>query len=141
MPYCFSPQGYKGVRISAFRSIDPRRFFTWGSGGHTHPGDAHKLPILGFRIGDFVPDRWKTIPDGELEKLRGLDVLVISALRKTEHFSHLTLDQALTVIGMLQPRTAYLTHISHELGLHAEVEQELPEAVFLAYDGLEVVGR
>jgi phosphoribosyl 1,2-cyclic phosphate phosphodiesterase len=97
---------------------------------------------LGFRIGDFAYlTDVKTIPDGELEKLRGLDVLVISALRKTEHFSHQTLDQALTVIGMLQPRTAYLTHISHELGLHAEVEQELPEAVFLAYDGLEVVGR
>ncbi|HHU25426.1 MAG TPA: MBL fold metallo-hydrolase [Bacteroidales bacterium] len=143
MPYCFSPQGYKGVPDIRVRSIDPEKVFHVGEVEVTPIRVMHyKLPILGFRIGDFAYlTDVKTIPDGELEKLRGLDVLVISALRKTEHFSHQTLDQALTVIGMLQPRTAYLTHISHELGLHAEVEQELPEAVFLAYDGLEVVGR
>ncbi|MGI6572933.1 MAG: MBL fold metallo-hydrolase [Fermentimonas sp.] len=143
MPYCFTPHGYKGVPDIRVQSIDPGKVF--------HVGEVevmpirvmhYKLPILGFRIGDFAYlTDVKTIPEGELEKLRGLDVLVISALRKTEHFSHQTLGEALAVIRAIDPGTAYLTHISHELGLHGEVQEELPETVFLAYDGLEVMSR
>jgi len=72
----------------------------------------------------------KTIPSGELEKLQGLDVLVISALRKKEHFSHQTLGEALEMIRVISPRTAYLTHISHELGLHGEVQKSCPKRFF-----------
>jgi phosphoribosyl 1,2-cyclic phosphate phosphodiesterase len=143
MPYCFSPHGYKGVPDIRVQLIEPGKVFRVDEVEVTPIRVMHyKLPILGFRIGDFAYlTDVKTIPEGELEKLRGLDVLVISALRKTEHFSHQTLGEALSVIRVINPGTAYLTHISHELGLHAEVQQELPETVFLAYDGLEVVSR
>lgn len=95
------------------------------------------LPVLGFRIGGFayVTDA-KTIADAELDKLRGADVLVLNALRKEEHVSHLNLDEALALVRELRPKRAYFTHISHLLGRHAGVEAELPEGVGLAYDGL-----
>ena len=100
----------------------------------------HKdLPILAFRIGPmaYITDA-NYIEPSELNKLHGLDVLVINALRKEKHFSHYSLPEALQIIEQLNPRRAYITHISHEMGLHAEVEKILPEGVFLAYDNLEV---
>jgi phosphoribosyl 1,2-cyclic phosphate phosphodiesterase len=97
------------------------------------------MPVLGFRIGGlaYVTDA-KTIASAEREKLRGLDVLVLNALRKQEHYSHLNLHEALELVHELRPERAYFTHISHWMGLHAEVQQELPPGVFLAYDGLAV---
>ena len=97
------------------------------------------LPIYGFRIGNtaYFTDV-KTIPESEFEKLNNLDLLVINALRKEEHYSHLNLDNALDIVSRIQPKRAYLTHISHKLGFHEEVQKKLPENVFLAYDGLEV---
>ena len=100
----------------------------------------HKdLPVLGFRIGKlaYITDANYIAPE-EMEKLRGVDVMVLNALRKEKHFSHYCLAEALEVIAKVAPKKAYLTHISHEMGLHAEVQQELPENVFLAYDGLEI---
>ena len=73
-----------------------------------------------------------------MDKLNGVDVLVINALRKEKHFSHFCLPEALGVIEKVAPREAYITHISHEMGLHAEVERELPAGVRLAYDNLTV---
>jgi phosphoribosyl 1,2-cyclic phosphate phosphodiesterase len=73
-----------------------------------------------------------------LEKIKGSKVLVINALRKTTHISHFTLDEALAVIARVQPEQAYITHISHMMGLHDTVQQELPSNVFLAYDGLSL---
>ena len=98
-----------------------------------------KLPIYGFRIGNtaYFTDV-KTIPESEFKKLNNLDLLVINALRKEEHYSHLNLNDALDLISKIQPKRAYLTHISHKLGFHDEVQKKLPENVFLAYDGLEV---
>ena len=72
------------------------------------------------------------------EKLNGLDVLVLNALRREKHVSHFTLDEALELIEELKPKKAYLTHISHQLGRHEEVTEELPSNVELAYDGLEI---
>ena len=97
------------------------------------------LPIYGFRIDNtaYFTDV-KTIPESEFEKLKNLDVLVINALRMEEHYSHLNLSDALAVISKIKPRRAYLTHISHKLGFHEEVQKKLPDNVFLAYDGLEV---
>lgn len=100
----------------------------------------HKdLPILAYRVGEmaYITDA-NHIDSGELDKLKGVKVLVINALRKTKHFSHFSLPEALDVIAKVQPERAYLTHISHEMGLHAEVEKTLPQGVFLAYDNLEV---
>jgi phosphoribosyl 1,2-cyclic phosphate phosphodiesterase len=64
--------------------------------------------------------------------------LVINALRKTSHVSHFTLEEALEIIDKIQPKKAYITHISHQMGLHSDVQKELPSNVFLAYDGLEI---
>lgn len=98
------------------------------------------LEVLGYRLGDlaYLTDV-KTIPSSENKKLQNLKVLVISALRKEPHYTHLTLDEALEIIADLNPKRAYITHISHKMGFHAEIEKELPNNVFLAYDGLEVV--
>jgi len=98
-----------------------------------------ELQVYGFRFGDFayVTDA-KVFPEEEKEKLKGVKVLVLNALRKEEHRSHLNLKQALAIVEEIQPERAYFTHISHHLGFHDEVEKELPEGVFLAYDNLQI---
>tara|TARA_B100001121_G_scaffold218187_1_gene191495 strand:+ start:149 stop:499 length:351 start_codon:yes stop_codon:yes gene_type:complete len=99
----------------------------------------YKLPVLGFRINNFayITDA-KTIEKKEKEKLKNLDVLIINALRKEEHISHLNLDQAVEMIQELAPKKAFLTHISHLMGKHDEVESTLPENIKIAYDGLQI---
>jgi|TARA_R110000737_G_scaffold353439_1_gene405368 phosphoribosyl 1,2-cyclic phosphate phosphodiesterase len=98
----------------------------------------YKMPVLGFRIGDFayITDA-KTIAEEEKKKLRGTKVLIVNALRMTEHISHFNLEQALSFIDEIKPEKAYLTHISHLLGEHEEVQKILPKNVELAYDGLK----
>ena len=95
------------------------------------------LPILGFRVQNFcyITDA-KTIDPDQMQKLTGIDTLVINALHHNRHYSHLNLNEALAMIERIQPRQAYLIHISHNMGLAEEVEQMLPEHVHLAYDGL-----
>ena len=95
-----------------------------------------RLPVLAYRVGRFayVTD-CKTIPDEAMSQLRGLDVLVLGALRYKEHPTHLTVDEALEVIDELSPRHTYLTHIAHDLD-HEATNDFLPEGVELAYDGL-----
>lgn len=97
-----------------------------------------KLPILGYRIDNmaYVTDA-KTIPGSSLDLLRGLDILVLNALRATPHPTHLSLPEAVAVIEDLRPRAAYLVHLSHEMS-HAEAEASLPPGVHIAYDGLTV---
>jgi phosphoribosyl 1,2-cyclic phosphate phosphodiesterase len=99
----------------------------------------HKLPVLGFRIKEFtyITDA-NRIPEEEFEKIKGSRVLVINGLRQTQHLSHFTLEEALGIIRRIQPEEAYITHISHQLGKHAEVEADLPEGVRLAFDGLRL---
>lgn len=97
----------------------------------------HKMPVFGFRIGDFtyITDA-NYIAAAERDKIAGSRVLVVNALQKDRHISHFTLQQALELIDELNVPAAYLTHISHKLGTHAAVEKELPPHVRLAYDGL-----
>lgn len=97
------------------------------------------LPILGYRIHNiaYLTD-CKTIDDDNLNKLKGLDILIINTLGQKPHPSHLCLPEALTIIDYLKPKQAYLTHIGHTLGLYDDVEKELPDNVSLAYDGLVV---
>lgn len=99
----------------------------------------NRVQVFGFRIRDFayVTDA-KTIEDEEAEKLKGVDVLVINALRKEPHHSHFNLKEALEFIKKIEPKQAYLTHISHVMGFHKDVQAELPENVFLAYDNLQI---
>jgi len=97
------------------------------------------LPILGFRIEGFTYlTDVKTIPASEILKIQGTQVLVLNALREEPHQSHLTLSEALEIIEKIKPKKTYLTHISHLLGFHDEVEARLPEGVHLAYDGLKI---
>ncbi len=99
----------------------------------------HFVQVFGFRFKDFAYlTDVKTIEDDEVEKLRNLEVLVVNALRVEPHISHFNLDEALQFIEKLKPKKAYLTHISHLLGFHDEVQQKLPKNVFLAYDGLQI---
>lgn len=99
----------------------------------------HKLPVLGFRIKDFtyITDA-KTISPENLEKVKGSKVLVINALQKKEHLSHLTLEEAIEVSNEIGADKTYFTHISHRLGKHSDVEKELPDHIDLAYDGLKI---
>ncbi|MCC6371151.1 MAG: MBL fold metallo-hydrolase [Bacteroidia bacterium] len=100
----------------------------------------YKLPVKAFKINQFayVTD-CNFIPEGEKEKLKNLDVLVLSALRREPHVSHFTFDEAIAMVKELQPKKAYFTHISHQLGLHNEVNKELPENIELAFDGLQLI--
>ncbi|SHF32120.1 phosphoribosyl 1,2-cyclic phosphate phosphodiesterase [Pedobacter caeni] len=99
----------------------------------------YKLPILGFRIHDFtyITDA-KTISEETIERVKGTKVLVVNALQHEEHISHFTLKEAVDFAQKIGAEMTYLTHISHNLGLHEEVEKELPENVKLAYDGLSI---
>ena len=97
------------------------------------------LQVFGYRIDTFAYlTDVKTIEDVEIEKLKGLKVLVVNALREESHFSHFNLQEALDFIAKVAPEKAYLTHISHLMGFHEEVQKKLPENVFLAYDNLEI---
>jgi phosphoribosyl 1,2-cyclic phosphate phosphodiesterase len=97
------------------------------------------LPVLGFKIEGFTYlTDVKTITDSEIEKIKNTKVLVINALREEPHYSHFNLSEALEFIEKVNPGIAYLTHISHLLGFHDEVEKKLPENVFLSYDKLKI---
>ena len=97
------------------------------------------VDVLGFRIGDFayMTDVKYIYPD-EIKKLAGVKYLIINALQHEPHYSHLSLTEALAIVRQLQPQQAYLTHISHKLGLYADVAAILPPNVHVAYDGLEI---
>ena len=98
-----------------------------------------KLPILGFRIDNFTYlTDVKSIAEEELEKIKGTKVLVINALKEATHHSHLSLPEALELIEKIKPEKTYLTHVSHLMGFHEEVEKKLPKNVFLAFDTLKI---
>ena len=98
-----------------------------------------KMPVLGFRFGKFtyITDA-NRIDETEKEKIKGSEVVVLNALRKQKHISHFTLGEATELVQELKVPAAYFTHISHQLGRHADVEGELPEGIHLAHDGLEL---
>lgn len=97
------------------------------------------LQVFGYRIDDFAYlTDVKTITLNEIEKLGGLKVLVINALRIESHDTHFNLEEALQFVELIKPEKTYLTHISHVFGFHQEIEKTLPENVFLAYDNLEI---
>jgi phosphoribosyl 1,2-cyclic phosphate phosphodiesterase len=97
------------------------------------------LQVFGFKFNDFAYlTDMKTVSDREVEKIKKVKVLVVNALRITPHESHFNLEEALEFITRVSPEKAYITHISHLLGFHKEVQKELPKNVYLAYDGLEL---
>lgn len=135
--YAFAEDKYPGVPEIEVHEIENRPFTIAGVSIIPILVKHYYLDVLGFRFGDFtyITDA-NFISDEELEKVKGSQVLVINALRKTTHISHFTLEEALEVIEKIKPEKAYITHISHMMGLHAEVEKELPAHVHLAFDGL-----
>lgn len=140
LPYCFAEKPYPGVpRIVLHEIADYDEFKIGPVKVQTLPVMHWKLPILGFKIDNFayVTD-CKTMPDRTREMLRGLDTLVINALRHREHMSHMSLEEALKVIADVKPRRAYLTHISHDMMPHSRTQLLLPPGVYLAYDGLTI---
>ena len=138
LPYCFMQNPYPGIPRFDTHAIAPYETFTV-KGVEILPLRVmhYNLPIVGFRIGNmaYITD-CLTMPDETYEQLQGLDTLIINALRHTEHISHQTLASALSVIERLAPKQAYLIHMSHDMGFHAEVSKQLPENVKFAYDGL-----
>ena len=99
----------------------------------------YKLPVFGFRIGDFTYlTDVNFISEEEQEKIKGSKVVVLNGLQREFHISHFTLAQSIELLEKWRPEKAYLTHISHKLGLHAEVEKDFPDWIRLAYDGLKV---
>lgn len=135
--YAFGENKYPGVPEIDVYEIDGMPFTVQGIDIQPVFVKHYYLDVLGFRFGNFayVTDANSIAPQ-EQDKLRGLDVLVINALRKTTHISHYTLAEALELISDLKPKQAYITHISHQMGLHEMVNNELPPNVSLAYDGL-----
>ncbi len=98
------------------------------------------LQVFGFRIDNFAYlTDIKTIENVEIEKLKGIKILVVSCLHETEHHSHFNLKEALDFITLVQPEKTYLTHISYTFGFHEEIQKKLPKNVFLAYDNLEII--
>jgi phosphoribosyl 1,2-cyclic phosphate phosphodiesterase len=97
----------------------------------------YRLPVYGFRVGNFayITDA-NYMPEESKEKLYGVKYLVVNALRKEKHISHFSLREAIDLIRTISPKKAFITHISHQMGLHREVSKELPPEIMLAYDGL-----
>lgn len=135
--YAFGDNPYPGVPIIQFHEIQNSPFEVHGVKIIPIAVKHGNMPVFGFRFGDltYITDA-KYITDEEKEKIKGSKVIVINALRKKEHHSHMNLEQALEFMEEMRPEQGYFTHISHLLGIHATVEQELPDHIRLAYDGL-----
>lgn len=139
LDYCFKDTLYPGVPTFKMHEIDDVPFLIKGVKVIPITVLHGKLPIVGFRIGDFayVTDA-KVIEESEMEKLKDLDVLVLNGLRWKDHFAHFTVEEALNVIEKLKPKRAYLTHFCHEIGKHEDFQSKLPPNVFASYDGLVI---
>lgn len=140
LPYSFKADPYPGAPRFDLREIKAYEPFDV-DGIEVLPVRVNHyiLDILGFKIGNlgYITDA-KVVPDATVEALRGVDTLVVNALRRRPHMSHMSLDEALDVVRKINPRVVYLTHISHDMGLHKEVEAILPENVHLACDDMKI---
>ncbi len=146
VPYAFAQDHYPGAPAFELHTVDDNNsFVVCISGGKTVeviplPVLHAQMPILGYRIGAlaYITD-CSQMPAGTLERLRGVDTLVINALRPEPHMSHLSLQQSLDIVAELNPRQAYLTHMSHDMPPAAEVQPALPSNVRLANDGARII--
>ncbi|MDE6277578.1 MAG: MBL fold metallo-hydrolase [Muribaculaceae bacterium] len=142
VPYCFAEHPYPGVPTFTLHIVEPGEVFV-PRGTDTEvraiPVIHGKLPILGFRIGPlaYITDCSK-LPEEAWAMLECLDTLVINALRIKPHPTHMSLSESLAAIERISPRIAYLTHLSHDMGLHAEVSKILPQNVKIAVDGMTI---
>jgi phosphoribosyl 1,2-cyclic phosphate phosphodiesterase len=137
--YAFADKKYPGVPNLELNSIGMESFFIGDIPVQPILVWHLKMPVFGFRFGDFtyITDA-NRIEENEKEKIKGSKVMVLNALRKEKHISHYTLDEATALVEELKVPEAYFTHISHQLGKHAEIEAALPEGVHLGFDGLVI---
>lgn len=135
--YVFSEFQYPGIPKMRLNSIPEHGFSVKGIQIIPIRVFHYRLPVYGFRVGNFayITDA-NYIPEESKEKLFGVKYLVINALRKEKHISHFSLREAVDFIREISPKKAFITHISHQMGLHADVSKELPPEIMLAWDGL-----
>lgn len=137
--YAFSDKRYPGIPELSLNTIGDESFYI-GDIPVTPILVWHlRMPVLGFRMGSFtyITDANRIEPE-ELDKIKGSEVLVLNALRHKEHISHFTLDEAVALAQQLEVKQAWFTHVSHQMGLHAAVNETLPEGISLAWDGLQL---
>lgn len=137
--YAFSDTRYPGVPELNLITIDHQPFFVGDIPVLPIEVWHYKMPVFGFRFGDFtyITDA-NRVEESEKEKIRGSKILVLNALRKENHLSHFTLDEAVALAKELNIPQVYFTHISHQLGLHETINRELPSHMQLAFDGLQL---
>jgi phosphoribosyl 1,2-cyclic phosphate phosphodiesterase len=137
--YAFGEAKYPGVPVLHMIPIDTAPFSVGDIEVKPVQVMHHKMPVLGFRFGDFtyITDA-NHIDESEKEKIKGSKVLVLNALRKENHLSHFTLSDAVSIANELAVPEVYFTHISHQLGKHEDINRELPAHMRLAYDGLRI---
>jgi phosphoribosyl 1,2-cyclic phosphate phosphodiesterase len=138
--YVFSEYQYPGIPKMRLNSVTEQSFSIKNIGIIPIRVFHYRLPVYGFRIGNFayITDA-NYIPEESKEKLFGVKYLVINALRKEKHISHFSLREAIDIIREISPKKAFITHISHQMGLHADVSKELTPEIALAYDGLSMM--
>ena len=140
MPYCFVDHSYPGVPNIPLQEVVAGQAFMLNETEILPLRVMHgRLPILGYRIGQvgYITDML-TMPEESYEQLAGVDVLVMNALRIASHPTHQNLEQALIASKRIRAKETYFIHMSHDMGLHAKVEKELPENIHLAFDGQEI---
>lgn len=139
MPYCFGENKYPNVPTIHLHQIDENEFYIDDLKIQPIRVMHAKLPILGYRIGNlaYLTDV-KTIAASSYEQLKNLDVLIINALRKSKHISHLSLEEALEIEKKIGAKKTYFTHISHDMGLHEVVNDTLPPQIQIAFDGMTI---
>lgn len=137
--YAFSDTRYPGVPELSLHPIDLTPFRIGDIPVQPIETWHLKMPVYGFRFGSFtyITDA-NRIEALEMDKIRGSSVMVLNALRREKHISHFNLEEAIALVQELKVPRAYFTHISHQLGRHADVEPELPEGIWLGYDGLRL---
>lgn len=138
-PYILTEKRFFGAPQLNFNVIENKSFSVDGVDILPVEVMHHQMSVFGFRIGGFtyITDA-SFISETEKPKAIGSDILVVNALRKSKHISHFSLEEALALIQELKPKRAYITHLSHFIGLHKDIQDNLPENVFLAYDGLKL---
>lgn len=137
--YIFAKNKYPGIPKVQLFEIDNHPFQVEGIDIQPINVLHYKLPVFGYRIKDFtyITDV-NHIPDEEKHKIRGSKVVVLSALQKKSHLSHFNLEQAIDMVKELEIPQAYFIHMGHRMGLHRDIEEELPAGMELAYDGLQI---
>lgn len=135
--YIFKEPKYPGVPEVSLHTIDLKPFVINNIKIIPIRAMHMNLPLLGYRIGDFtyITDA-NFIASHEMEKIKGSKYFVLNGLRRQQHISHFTLEQAIKIIKEIKPEKGYITHIGHQMGFHQAVQKELPENIHLAYDGL-----